>query len=465
MLIFFKPKTSEKNHELSQIIVILIASFGGLSTGLIFSWSSPAIPQLVASNSFTLEEASYFSVISTISMGIVAPIYSKLLDVIGRKNTLLLVAVPQLIAWILTALAENIWIYYLAASFSGIGIVGTYVTVPVYVCEIAEPKVRGTWGNVVSIFIFLGIFLINVIGAYNDIKTIALICGWLPIIYVLLFFSMPESPYYLLMKGREEEANKALTLLRWRKNVEKELLTLKADVARQISESGTMKELFSITSNRKALIMCVGMRMTQQFSGLGAFEMYTQYLFQQAGGDVSYKTSAMIVSGTLALSVSLASLVVERCGRRPLMLFSSLGCALVLTIETIYYSISQFTNADVSNFGWLPLVGMLSYMVLCGSGLAILPTLVAGEIYSASIKSKAVGVTNAATAVSMLIVPKVFQLLTSNFGIFSPFCFFTICCYLGVIFSYFCVIETKGKTLEEIQQELKGNKRHSSRSA
>ncbi|KAF2879390.1 hypothetical protein ILUMI_26785 [Ignelater luminosus] len=330
-----------------------------------------SIPQLVAANLTSLEEASYLTVIPTISMTITAPLFSTLIDAIGRKNCLLLVAVPQFIAWILTALAENIWIYYLATFFSGIGNAASYTIIPVYVCEIAEPTVRGTWG------------------AYNDIKTAALICGCLPIIQILLFFYVPESPYYLLMKGRDDEASKTLTILRWRTNVEKEVLTLKEDVARQISESGTMKDLFSIISNRKALIMCVGMRIAQQFSGLSAFEMHTQYLFQQAGGDVSHEISAITVSGTLALSVSLSAFAVERFGRRPLMLFSSLGCALILTVETVYFSINIFTRVDVSNFGWLPLVGMLAYMVVCATGLGILPTLISGEVFSASIKSKA----------------------------------------------------------------------------
>ncbi|KAF2879389.1 hypothetical protein ILUMI_26784 [Ignelater luminosus] len=280
-------------------------------------------------------------------------------------------SVPQIIAWILTGLAKTVWVFYLARLVAGIGDAALFATSPIYVCEIAEPKVRGTWGNTVAISIYFGIFLINVIGAYNDVVTTAII--------------------------------------------------------------------------------------SQQFSGLPAFEMHTQYMFKEAGGNISEKSSAMILSGTLALSVGLSAFIVERFGRKPLTIFSCFGCGIILAIETAYFLITQYEIFDTSNFGWLPLVGMLTYIVVCSTGIGILPTLILGEIFSASIKGKATSVMNIGLAICILIVPKLFHSLTYHFGIFSPFCFFAICCFASGIFSCFYVIETKGKTLEEIQQELKGN--------
>lgn len=392
-------------------------------------------------------------------MALTAPLFSKLVDVIGRKSSVLLVAVPQLISWILVGVAKTVWVFYLARLVAGIGDAALFATIPIYVCEIAEPRVRGTWGNIVAISIYVGIFLINVIGAYYDIVTTAIICGCFPVLHVLLFCFMPESPYYLLMKNKEEEARDALRILRWRIDVDEELVSLKTDVARQVSETGTMKELFTIVSNRKALIMCLLIRVAQQFSGLPAYEVHTQYMFEEAGGDISEKTSAIILSGVLALSVGLSAFIVEKFGRKPLTIFSCFGCGIILAIETVYFFITQYEIFDTSSFGWLPLVGMLVYIVVCSTGIGILPTLILGEIFSASIKGNATSVMNIALAVCLLAVPKLFHSLVYQFGISAPFCFFTICCFASGIFSCFYVVETKGKTLEEIQQELKGNRK------
>lgn len=113
---------------------------------------------------------------------------------------------------------------------------------------------------------------------------------------------------------------------------------------------------------------------------------------------------------------------------------------------------------DTSQLGWVPLFGMLGYIVGMCAGIALVPTLMLGELFPAKVKGKAMCLNNVVSGIDALIVTKAFQLLVSNYGMFSPFAVFAVCSVVGVFYSYLCIPETKGKSLEEIQQYLKSAK-------
>ncbi|KAK4885078.1 hypothetical protein RN001_001349 [Aquatica leii] len=411
----------KQNRDWPQIYVILLASLGGFSSCALFSWPSPSIPILISNSSYieyvTLEEASYFSIISSISTIVATPLVAILMNAIGRKKMITFMAIPHMLSWILIAVARNIICLYVSRAIYGISDAILYCVIPTYVSEIATPKVRGSWGNLIMISVFLGQFLINVVGAYYDIITTALVFVTLPIVHFALMLSAPESPYFLLMKNKETHAEESLKYLRWNENVKEEFTLLVKDVQRQTSESGTLMDLFIIETNRKALSIALAMRMFQQFSGFSAFAVYTQYMFSLAGGNLLASDCAIIFTGVSLLAGTLSSLVVDKFGRRPLMVFSNLGCTIALSIESIYFLIMHETNLNVSDFTWVPLAGMVLYIITSTAGLGILPSLMVGELFSASIKSKAVGVLSIFFSFCTIFVPKLFQLLSTNFHI------------------------------------------------
>ncbi|KAF2890690.1 hypothetical protein ILUMI_15483 [Ignelater luminosus] len=450
----------DKNHQWPQIFVIIIATLGSFINGSIVNWTSPAIPILISNAShvepITLEEASYFTVIPTATAAIASPILAILADGIGRQKTVMLISVSYFLSWVLIGAAETLYVFYLARLVQGVGDAACFTALPMYVCEISEPKIRGSWGNLIALSMFLGYFLLNIVGAYCDIRTMAYIFGSIILIQFFLMLVIPESPYFLIMKGREEEARSALSFLRWREDVEDEFIVLNKEVQREALESGSIKDLFTDKINLKTLIISLGLRATQPFSGLPAFTMYTQYMFMQAGSDISSSVSAIIFSGVFCLCIACFSSVVDKFGRKPLMIFSCFGCCIVLALEAIFFYINEETNLDVSHIRWFPLAGMLSYIPLCSAGLAIIPTLMLGELFPTSVKGIALCILNICFSIFMLLVTKLFQLLSSNFGMYVPFCLFSLCCFVSFIFSCYWLPETKGKTLEEIQRYLRG---------
>lgn len=267
---------------------------------------------------------------------------------------------------------------------------------------------------------------------------------------------MPETPYYLLMKNNRSAAEKSLQFLRQRKNVEQELESLQNDVDRQLSESGTFMDLWRIPSNRKACIIVIGLRTFQQFSGISAFTLYTQKLFKEAVDTISPSLSANIFSLIQLILTFFSSILVDITGRKPLLIFSCVSCFFVLTIEAVYFILRDFTSIEVSSLWWLPLGGMILYIIVFSIGLGSIVNLMIGELFNQSVKAKAMCLVNIYFAIAMSVTTKFFQFMTDLNGLSVPILVFGGSCGLGALFCYYIVPETKGRTLEEIQQLLKG---------
>ncbi|KAK4885079.1 hypothetical protein RN001_001350 [Aquatica leii] len=461
----FSFRLSNKNHEWPQISVIIIVSLGSLTAAVLFAWPSPSIPQLIFNGSETvnisLEEASYFAVIPPLGSLLASPLVAILMDSIGRKKTILFMSVSHIIAWLLIFFSKCLWVFYVSRIFSGISDAVLFGVIPAYIGEITASHVRGTWGNLNTIFLYIGQFLINVVGAYFSVKTTALFFFIFPITHIILFTFAPESPYYLLVNNKNKEAEESLKLLRWNNNVQEELDLITKAVQRQISESSTLKDLIIIPTNRKALFISIGLRMSQILSGLPAFAVYTQYIFSLSAANLPASTCAIVYTGLFFLMSSTCSFFVDKLSRKWLMIFSSFGCTIALLIESMYFYFILQTNVHLTSYNWIPLAGMSLYIIMFSLGLGILPNLLLSELFSASIKGKATSVVNIIFFLCIIIVPKLFQLLSSNFGMYVPFFVFFCCTCCSTLFSYYFVPETKGKTLEEIQQMLtKKNKIH-----
>lgn len=410
---------------------------------------------------FTLEQCSYLTIVSPISTMLSGLVFAKLVDKIGRKYTALLVVIPYILAFMVIAVANNIYVFYLARAIVGVGDAGLFSALPTYIGEITTPKVRGSWGNCIAAFMYIGQTMINVIGGYTTIKQTAIICLCFPILFLCAFSFNPESPYYCIMKGDKDKARKALQVLRQTDNVETEMLQLESDVRRQMSEPGTWKDLFMIKSNRRALLAGMALRWFQQLCGISVFSVYTQYIFQQAGGSISAIQSAIIFQGAVTAGNIICAFFVDKIGRRSATMSSLFCCALVLAGEAVYFYISlKHPEVDLSYFQWTPLVGMLIFVPVFSFGLGIVPTLMLGELFSTSIKAKGLCALNINLGLAVSTLSKIFQLMTTKFGLYSPFTLFAVSCFINTGVAYYIVPETKGKTLEEIQQDFRARKRN-----
>ncbi|KAG5887946.1 hypothetical protein JTB14_037339 [Gonioctena quinquepunctata] len=407
-----KEKSIEKEIYWFQIIAVVIAGSSALTNGILIAWPSPFILKISRDKvryNITEEEASRMSLLLFIALLIFGPIFPKLSDVYGRKPLLLLTTFVDLTIWILKASGRSIYMFYIARFLVGVTDALMFAALPAYLGEVSSPTIRGTWGNSMSIFFLLGQLLVNAVGGYFPVRETSFIFMPLPILFFILFTYMPESPYFYLKNGRHDKAKESLRTLKRKTDVTLDFLCLKADVERQMSEEGSWKEMFMIDSNRRAVTAALFLSTSNAFSGGMALIVFAQYIFDKSVGTFTTEVSSMICIGVQLISSVLTCFVVE------LIVFRSYG-------------------------------------------MGILPTLMIAELFSTSFRAKAMTVTVMAMSVTSFITNAIFYALSSGFGIYAPFLFFACCDVVSACLYYFILPETKGKTLEEVQQSMKREK-------
>lgn len=384
-------------------------------------------------------------------------LFATLSDMIGRKGTLLLITIPGVISWILKAIAKDVTLFYISRVFVGFHAGCYFGVAPMYAGEISDPNIRGLLGSFITAFNFLGQFLITVLGNYFDVQTTSYICLPLPVIFFILFLFVPESPYYYLMKNRTEEAKKALWKLTRKDNIEEHFLKLKSDVDRQMSERGTWKDLVIISSNRKAILIGAFLRAAQFIGGMSVFVSSAQFIFDKAPGSLSAGLCASLYTFATFASFFVAGAYIDKCRRRIAFTTSLICTAIMLLLISLHLFLVQNLQMDLPSLDWFPLAGMLLYIILASMGTGILPSIMMSEIFSTSIKAKANIIMVFLLALISTIANLIFYQMYPVTGLCGPYLFFGIMNLTSAVISYFYLPETNGKTLEEIQQMLKGN--------
>nr|CAI5843210.1 unnamed protein product [Callosobruchus analis] len=428
-----------------------------------YGWPSPTLPQIESHNSTLCignEEGSWLAVMPLVGAILGAVTAANIVDAFGRKKTVLATAVPFFLSWLMVAAANtSIWLHiarFIAGAADGV----TFTVVPMYIGEIADPRIRGMLGSSCSVMWIAGFLLINIIGSYLSISATAIVSSLVPVISFFTFIWMPESPYYLLMQNKIEDAKRSLRKFRKNQDVEEEIERMKGSIQSQSKNTGRFFDLFLVKSNLKAVFIIAGIRGFQQFSGTTAITFYAQDIFREAGDDISPHHASMIYFSVQLIFTMVSSSIVDKAGRKPLLMISMAGSAFALFLEGTYFYIKTETSIDTTSFDFIPVIVLIGFVIVFSLGMQSIPILMLGELFPTSVKAYALCLADVYYSVVATIASKFLQLMRVHFGMYVAFYGFTIFSLLGLIFIVFCVPETKGKNLEEIQEFLKGRHRH-----
>lgn len=196
--------------------------------------------------------------------------------------------------------------------------------------------------------ILVGILYVYVIGPYNTYYELQWSCLVIPIVFLIAFFFMPESPNYLISKGRRDDASKALVFLRGKsvEAIQEEISVLEKNIQLSMEKAGSYIDVFRSKANTKALSIGVGLVVIQQLSGINAVLFYTQDIFLKAtggkgaesAGGLDSAMSAIVVGVVMMGASGVTPLIVDRLGRKILLLFSSAGMTVSLVRSYGRYS-------------------------------------------------------------------------------------------------------------------------------
>lgn len=321
-----------------------------------------------------------------------------------------------------------------------------------YLGEIASDFIRGSIGTLMTVMAKTGILFVYAIGPYVSVSVLAWILFALPIIFLGVFVWLPESPYYLVHKQRSDEAKKSLQWLRGNDDIDQELEQMKVAIEKSKQNKGTFKELLS-PGNRTSLIIVLGLGACQQLCGSQAVIAYAQSFFEEVGSDLGSSESSIILAVVQLITAAFSSSIVDRWGRRPLLLISTSGSSVCTAIIGTYFYLVHI-EIDMKPYSIVPMVVIMIFIISYTIGLATVPFAILGEIFPTNIKAVAAAVyTMFASAVGFGVI-KLYQVVSDDLGIFYTFWGFAVCSFLFVIFVWYLVPETKGKPLAQILEEM-----------
>lgn len=449
----------QESRKLWQYLSSISACLLVVGIGTALAWTSPVLPQLEKETSFMVvskDEGSWVS--SLLALGAIAGALpsGSMADRLGRKKSLLLLAAPFLLSWFLILVSSSVWLLYIARFIVGLGVGAGCVLGPTYISEISEVSIRGILGAMFQLFLTVGIFLAFVLGSYLSYTWFAVICALVIVAFGATFYFMPESPVWLMGKMRKQEAIMAMNVLRGDDyNCGDELNEMQKAVDDSIGRDTSFLDMLKSPVDRKAMLASFGMMFFQQASGVNAVIFYTVMIFQAAGSSMPSELSSILVALVQLVMSGVAALIVDRAGRKPLLMISTSVMSVSL-IALGYYFRQKDSGSDVSSLGWLPLTSLIVFMVAFSVGLGPVPWMLMGELFSAETKAVASSVAVTLNWFMVFVVTKMFPTMNDHLGIGVTFWIFAGIMAGATAFTQFLVPETKGKTYNEILVILQG---------
>jgi SP family facilitated glucose transporter-like MFS transporter 8 len=369
---------------------------------------------------------------------------------------------------------------FIARFLCGMAMGAGSVITPVYCEEIAEVRVRGALGILFDLQVGNGILFVYLVGAYVPYLWLCISSAIVPAVFLLTFVWMPESPIHLTSKGKVHEAERALRWFRGARHIahydvtteleriqkfvwestgkspcpqptSKDATTCRVPILRDVPRR--LSKLFASPTS-KAIMIVVCLMVFRQFSGINVVIFYTVDIFQEAGSTLSPSSATIVIGVSQVVATYLSSLLVERVGRRPLLLFSASTMAVCNIVLATYFYFKQ-TDLDVEAFGWLPLLCVTSFVCVFSFGFGPLPWVMMAELVPNESKSWANGLAVSVNWILVFGITNLFGVTVGNLGQMILFGIFGVMCGLGTAVIAWIVPETKGKPREEIQRELR----------
>ncbi|KAF6199866.1 hypothetical protein GE061_006164 [Apolygus lucorum] len=449
--------TGRNAGVVKQVISSGIVSIGALMGGMMQGWTSPMTLQLQS-------EDSPVGVMSTREIANLAtiPNYVGFLMSIGiiyiarrwgRKPALITAAAPSIIGYIVMMFATTVPVLYfgkILCTFASVG--GTLSQM--YVSETTHQSIRGKLMATCTMQINVGILAGYVLGKYLDFKWFNGFYAVVPVVFVALMILLPETPYFLYEKSREEEAKQSLLWVRGGdvRLAEDELATIKNSKSDDTREKPTFCQEMKTRASKIALIVSVLGYVFQTLSGIYPVINYAGLIFKEAGSPLEPNDSA-IFTAVLNLVASFLNLfLIDRFGRKPLLYISFIGGGVSLTILSVFLYILQ--HSGVTQFGWIPMVSLGTFIFCYGIGLASVPGVLMNEMSPTNVKAIMGNLIGIVALSLMSVIVQTFPILDEQIGLWFCFAIPAVCNTAGIFFTMFIVRETKGKSLTQIANEL-----------
>uniref|UniRef100_A0A0A9YBE0 Facilitated trehalose transporter Tret1 n=1 Tax=Lygus hesperus TaxID=30085 RepID=A0A0A9YBE0_LYGHE len=437
-----------------EYVAAFVVSIASFVSGLMMGLPDAVIPQLTSGAAgFTLTESEISVMLGIMSAGsFVSPLPSGyFMDHIGRRNSLILFNLLTMISWVLLVVSKTPFPIYVAKFITGMWVSFEYTAAPVYVGEITSPRLRGSLTSLGELMFFFGVLYTSLLMNLSY-ETIIVSCAVPSIVLLFGLILIPESPYFYLMKRNRKMALKNLVWLRGSMKAE-ELDEMESTVNEQLNNKSSFSIIFTSAQNLRAFMLVQCLMVVVGNSSLMMLLSFSTTIFQNTW--VSSQNGYIILCCIWIASGIVSCLVIDSVNRKTLLFVSSVGTALALSGTTVWFYLRDQTNVDTTNTSWVPLATLIVAGVFETCGIFNIPTVVNGEVFPVNIKTKAVALSSMTASLVDGINSTFFFKIARGPGLYLNFAKILITTIFCIYFSKYVMIETRGKTLEEIQEDLK----------
>jgi SP family arabinose:H+ symporter-like MFS transporter len=433
------------------ILISVVAALGGLLFGFDTAVISGTINFIQPY--FGLSEAELGWTVSSLLFGCIAGVFiaGKAGDHYGRKKVLMLAALLFFFSAIGSASSHSLSFFLFSRILGGIAVGVASILSPMYIAELAPAKYRGTLVSLNQLAIVIGIliaffsnYLLLGIGENN--------WRWMLLVMaapaVLLFFSLflvPESPRWLVARNRNDEAMKVLIKTSGAELAQSELKEIQQTLKKQ--EESTFSDLLA-PKIKPLLYIGIILAVFQQITGINTIMYYAPKIFANVGqSNDSALLQTILIGGTNLVFTLVAMVLIDRFGRKLLIIIGSMGMMLMLA------GLSALFFTDHTS-GVLVLVFILGYIAFFAASLGPALWVVAAELFPNRLRSKGMSIAIVSLWIACTIVTIVFPIMLEKLSGGTTFLIFALICLANLLYVLKYVPETKGKTLEELEKEF-----------
>ena len=464
------------DHRDAAVNLPLVAAIVGVATigGFMFGYDSGVIngTQEGLRTSFGLSEAWLGITVSALLPGCAlgAFIAGRSADRWGRRRVMVASAVLFILSALAAGAAGSALMMIVARFAAGIGVGAASVLSPAYISEVTPAGMRGRLSSLQQVMIIAGLtgaFLANYFlalkaGKSTDILWLGYAAWrwmfWMQIIPAGVFFVtlllIPESPRYLVARGSDEEARVVLTRLFGAATALGKASEIRGSLAQD--RAPRLSDLVDRKTRRLRPIVWVGVGLAvfQQLVGINVVFYYGAVLWQAVGFSEADSLKINILSGTLSIAACLAAIaLIDRIGRKPLLLIGSIGMSATLGALTIAFGSGVFRDGSLQlapGVGMIALVSANLYVVFFNLSWGPVMWVMLGEMFPNQIRGSGLAVSGAAQWTANFLISMSFPVLARFIGLPITYGFYAACAFVSIFFVLKMVHETRGRELEEM---------------
>ncbi|KPJ21147.1 Facilitated trehalose transporter Tret1 [Papilio machaon] len=423
------------------------------------AWPSPMLVKLTNATetplhrTITEEEGSWIVSIGFLCTMFTNVLLGMLIDSIGRKYCVILACIPKMIVSIIYIFASDVWMLILGRALIGVTDSFIFTVVPIYSSEIASKEMRGSLGTFLQIFSSLGIVVTLSVGPYTSFTTFNTVFAIINVVAGIPLLFLPDSPFFLYLKGKTNEAHNVLKVLRGNDQLAKE------EIASYALSTDNKVDKIALLKNKaflKCLAIAVLLSAGSQLVGFNAVSFYLQTILVSTRTKVKPEIASVVI-GVIQLFASFCTTVMmERFKRKQILISSLLGMFIGLIGLGAFFKLSE--DVEVQGFlNYLPLISLILVVYCYSAGMGSLIWLLIAELFDGPARAFGVSISLIINTLSVFITTKYFSTLTMVLGPAVTYWLFSGCCLITCIFIYYCVPETKGKSFREIQEYFEGD--------